>query len=318
MNVFLTRKIHPCGLQMLKEKYQVDVYNGSDPISRDELIARAKDADAVITVLTEKIDKEILDLLPNVKIFANYAIGYDNFDLQAFKEKEVFATNTPGNLAEAVAEFTIGLLLTLTKNILKADTFIRAGNYVGWDPSIFISPTLKDKTLGLIGTGRIGAATAHKAHYGLGMNIQYYDVMQNQQLEINQNARKVDLETLIKTSDVISLHVPLLDSTKHLISKEQLEHMKNAAFIINTARGPVINEYDLVHALKNNKIAGAALDVFEFEPTLAEGLTDLENVVLTPHIASATEEARSEMAVIAATNIIEALEGRIPPHNLIK
>jgi lactate dehydrogenase-like 2-hydroxyacid dehydrogenase len=217
-----------------------------------------------------------------------------------------------------VGEYTVALLLTLSKRILEADAFIRAGKYKGWDPMLMMGADLFHKTAGILGAGRIGYHAANILKKGLMMDIVYYDVKRNEMFEKDFDAKFCETpEEVLKVSDVVSIHVPLLDSTHHLINKERLAMMKKSAYLINTSRGPVVDEAELVEALKNGVIAGAGLDVFEHEPELAPGLVDLPNVVLTPHIASATQRARDEMATLAAQNVIDFLEGGEPKNKVV-
>ncbi len=316
--VFVTRKIPEIGIKLLqKSGFDVEVSSKDGVLTSEELLAAlaAQPYDAVLSLLTDKIDVEVFTAVPTAKIFANYAVGFDNIDVPEATKRGVVITNTPGVLTEAVAEFTIGLIFAVTKRIVEADSFVRAGHYDGWAPMLLLGTELKGKTLGIVGTGRIGSEVARIARLGLGMNISYYDVDQNAQLEQDYQAIFYPtVEEALKTADVVSIHVPLLDSTRHLINKERLAFMKPSAILINTSRGPVVDEVALAQALTNKTIRGAGLDVFEFEPNLTPGLRDLPNVVLTPHTASATEEARNAMAEIAANNIIEVLAGR-PPLN---
>ena len=318
MKIFVSRNIHPVGLKLLKDKgYQLDIYNSSLPISRLEFLERSKNVDALITLITEKVDSEFLNIVgENLKIVANYAIGFNNLDLKALKEKNIFATNTPSNLAESVAEFTVAIIINLVKKINIANDFVLSGNYTGFDPNLFVTQSIEGMTLGIIGAGRIGTSTAHKCKLGLGMDIIYTDETRNYILESNYNAKFVTLDELLKKSDVVSIHTPLTEKTKHLISDRELSLMKKHSYLVNTSRGLVVDEIALVNALKNKTIAGAGLDVFENEPNLTKGLIECKNVILTPHIASATSNARKEMSKIVAINIIEALEGRTPPNIL--
>jgi glyoxylate reductase len=226
-------------------------------------------------------------------------------------------SNTPGVLTETVAEFAVGLIFAITKRIVEADEFTRRGKFVGWAPMLFLGSDLKEKTLGIIGLGRIGGEVARRMHDGFDMNIVYYDAKRNEELEKIYKVKYVDLETLLKTSDIVSVHVPLLPTTRHLIDAAKIKMMKPTAYLINTSRGPVIDEAALVEALRNKVIRGAAIDVYEKEPVLTPGLAELDNIVITPHIASASLETRSKMAEMAAENIIAALEGETPP-NLVK
>lgn len=321
MKIYITRKIPERGIDKLKAKgYEVDVNPEDKVLSKEELIfaLKQKPYDAVLCLLTDKIDKEIFEAVPTAKIFANYAVGFDNINLAAAKEKGVLITNTPGVLTETVAEHTFALMLAIARRIAEADKFTKAGNYKGWVPMLLLGTDLSHKTLGVVGLGRIGSRVAYHGAKGFDMKVVYYDINRNEEFEKEFNAEfKSNVDEVLKESDFISIHVPLLESTKHLINRQRLSIMKPTAYLINTSRGPVIDEKALAEALKNKTIKGAALDVFENEPLLAPGLAELENVILTPHIASATEETRSKMSDLAATNIIEALEGKIPP-NLVK
>jgi lactate dehydrogenase-like 2-hydroxyacid dehydrogenase len=288
-------------------------------LTKDELIAalQTHDPDAVLCLLTDTIDAEVFDAAPRAKIFANYAVGYDNIHIEGAKKKGVTITNTPGVLTDAVAEHTISLMCAITQRIVEADKFVRAGKYDGWAPMLFLGSDLKGKTLGVLGAGRIGSRVAEIAHRGFGMNIMYYDVKENDFLNSELGAQfRTEVEGVLRDADVVSVHVPLLDSTRHLINAERLKVMKPSAYLINSSRGPVIDEGALVDALKNKTIRGAALDVFEEEPKLAPGLAECENAVLTPHIASATEETRGKMSEIAAQNIISFLRGEEPPNKI--
>lgn len=315
-NVFITRRIPEKGIVMLKEKgYQVDVSEKDGVLTKDELIAalKGKPYDAVLCLLTDPIGKEIFDATPNTKIFSNYAVGFNNIDVAEAKARSIMITNTPGVLTETVAEHTFALILAMASRIVEADTFTRAGKYDGWAPMMLLGTDISHKTLGILGAGRIGSRVAHHGKHGFDMSVIYYDVKRNEEIEQTTGASYRDTpEAVLKEADVISIHVPLLDSTKHLINKERLAMMKPSAYIVNTSRGPVIDEVALVDALKNKVIKGAALDVFENEPKLAPGLAELPNVVITPHIASATEETRSKMSEMAAQAIIDALEGKRP------
>jgi glyoxylate reductase len=315
-NVFVTRRIPDLGIKMLTDKgFTVDVSPKDRPLTKSELIKylKKKPYDAVLSLLTDPIDAEVMDAAPTVKIFANYAIGFNNIDIEAAKTRNVFVTNTPGGGADRVAEHTWALILALSCRVVEGDTYMRKGKFKGWDPMILHGTKLAGKTLGILGSGRIGADVAHRGKNGFGMNIVYYDVKRNEQLEKDFSAVFYPtVEEVLKISDVVSIHVPLLPSTQHLINADRLKVMKSTAYLINTSRGPVVDENALVNALKNGVIRGAGLDVFEFEPKLADGLAKLPNVVLTPHIASGTEEARHDMSVLSANNIINTLEGRRP------
>ncbi len=318
MNIYITRMIPEFGIKLLQNKgYTVDVNTKDRPLTKKELIKALskKQYDAVLTLLTDTIDAEVMDAAPTVKIYANFAIGFNNFNVEEAKKRKIYLTNTPGGGADRVAEHAWALILALTCRVVEGDTYIRNGKFKGWDPMLLHGTKLAGKTLGILGSGRIGADVAHRGKNGFGMNIAYYDIKRNEQLEKDFGATfYVTVDEVLRVSDVVSIHVPLLDSTHHLINVDRLKMMKSSAYLINTSRGPVVDENALVEALQNGIIRGAGLDVFEFEPEIARGLAKLPNVVMTPHIASGTEEARHDMAVLSATNIINTLEGGIPPN----
>ncbi len=319
--VFITRQIPEIGINKLIEKgYEVDISKKDRPLTKKELIKalNKKEYDAVLTLLTDIIDAEVMNAAPTVKIFANYAIGFNNLDIVEAKKRGIYITNTPSGGAERVAEHTWALILALTCRVVEGDSYMRKGKYNAWDPMLLHGDRIEGKTLGIIGTGRIGANVARKGKFGFGMNVIYYDIKRNEELEKQDAAIFCPtVEEVLKKSDIVSIHVPLLESTHHLINGDRLNLMKSSAYLINTSRGPVIDENALVYALENKIIKGAGLDVFEFEPKLAKGLTKLADVVITPHIASGTEEARQEMALVSTQNIIDCLEGRVPTNNVV-
>lgn len=319
MNICITRAIPGVAAELLKnEGYAVNVNPHDRPLTKEELRRFVEGADAILSLLTDTMDGEVMDAAgPQLKIIANYAVGYDNIDTSAANKRGVAVTNTPDVLTESVAEHTFALMLTLSRRIIEADAFTRAGKYQGWEPMLFLGTGLKGKTLGIIGLGRIGFSVAKKAAKGMDMEILYTDTKRNEEFEREFGATFATQHELLKRADVVTLHVPLVPSTRHLIGKNELASMKRSALLINTARGPVIDEHALVDALRNGVIAGAALDVFEDEPHLAPGLAKLANVVLTPHIASATHETRNAMARMAAENIIEALAGKTPTNMIM-
>ncbi len=316
--VFVTREIPSAGIERIKEYYDVEVWTEYTPPPRDVLVEKVKNVDALVSLLTDKIDKELLDSASRLRIISQYAVGYDNIDVDYATEKGVYVTNTPGVLTESTADLTIALLLAITRRIVEADKFVRTGEWekkkTGWHPLMLLGMELKGKTLGIIGMGRIGRAVAKRA-LGFGMKIIYYDVARlPEDVEKELGARKADLETLLRESDVVSIHAPLTKETYHLIGEEELKMMKRQAYIINTARGAIIDTKALVKALKERWIAGAGLDVFEKEPLPVENeLTKLDNVVLAPHIGSATVEARTGMAMKVANNLIAFYKGEVPP-----
>lgn len=314
--VFITRKIPDIGINMLKDKgYEVDISPHDRPLSKQELIEtlKSKSYDAVLTLLSDNIDAEIFDAGPSVKIFANYTIGYDNFDVEEGKKRAIYLTNAPGGGADRVAEHAWALILALTCRIVEGDRFMRAGKYLGWDPMLLPGIRISGKVLGIIGAGRIGTEVARIGARGFGMRIAYHDIVRNEKIESLHNATFwPNLEDVLRQADIVSLHTPLTLETKHLINADRLAMMKKGSYLINTSRGGVVDEKALIQALKNGTIRGAGLDVCEKEPHMTEGLSELDNVVLTPHIASSSVDSREEMARISAENIINTLEGDKP------
>ncbi|MBI1957315.1 MAG: D-glycerate dehydrogenase [Candidatus Niyogibacteria bacterium] len=320
--IFVTRRIPEAGIRKLEEKGHEVVVSPEDRVLQKKELIEAlagQNYDAVLCLLTDTIDGDVLDAAgKQCKIFANVAVGFDNIDLVAAAERNVMITNTPGVLTNTVAEHTFALMLAAAHRVVEADRFTRAGLYGGWAPMLLLGNDLSGKTVGIVGLGRIGSRVAYHAVKGFDAKVIYYDVARNEQFEQEFGAiYKASVDELLPEADFVSIHVPLLDSTRHLMNAERLRLMKPTAYLVNTSRGPIVDEAALVDALKSGVIRGAALDVFENEPKLASGLAELENVVLTPHIASATEETRSAMSALAADNIIAALEGQTPP-NLVK
>lgn len=305
---------------MLKEKgFEVEVASTNGPVARADLLGKVKGIDALLSLLTDRIDAEVFEAAgPSLKIVANYAVGFDNIDVSEAKKRGVLVSFTPyaDRVIEPVAEHAMLLILAVAKKLIAADKFVRDGHYKGFDPNLFLGEGIGGKILGIVGLGRIGSHLAKIAR-GFDLKILYSDERRNEKIERELGLGFTDLETLLKTSDFISLHVPLLPQTKHLIDSSKLLLMKPTAILINTSRGPVVDEKALAKALQEGTIAGAGLDVYEFEPQLTEGLTDLPNVVLTPHTASSTVEARFAMSRMCAENIIAALEGKTPP-NLVE
>ena len=321
MKIFITKMVPESGIKRLKDKgYEIFVNSEDRVLTKKELInsLKGQNYDALFCLLTDKIDGEVMDSFgPRLKIIANMAVGYDNINIEEAKKRGIMITNTPDVLTNTVAEHAFALMLAIARRIAEADKFTRALKWQGWAPMLLLGNDLSGKTLGVVGLGRIGSRVAYHAAKGFDMKILYYDVNRNENFEKEFGAIYLPLEDLLKQSDFISIHVPLFDSTRRLINAENLKLMKPSAYLVNTSRGPVIDEAALAYALANKVIKGAALDVFEFEPEITPELLQLDNVILTPHIASATEETRSKMSDLAATNIIEVLEGRTPP-NLVK
>lgn len=319
--IYVTRKIPENGIAMLREKgFTLDISEKDGVLTKEELVEalKSKPYDGVLCLLTDTINGETFDAVPTATIFANYAVGFNNIDVIEAKNRGIAVTNTPGALTNTVAEHTMALILACTTRTAEGDRMMRAGKYEGWGPMMLLGSDLAGKTLGVLGAGRIGSRLAHHCKSGFDMDVIYYDVKRNEQFEAETGARFcATVEEVLADADVVSIHVPLLDSTKHLINAERLAMMKPTAYLVNTSRGPVIDEVALVDALKNNVIKGAGLDVYENEPKTAPGLTELDNVVLTPHTASATEATRGDMARLAAENLIAFFDGKTPA-NLVQ
>ncbi len=324
-HILVTRAIPDEGLNMLRDKgYKLTIHDADKPMSKAAIIRELKTQkyDGLLCLLTDEIDARVMDAgLPKLKVIANYAVGFNNIDVDAAKERNLPISNTPGEeISESVAEHVVALMFGLAHNVVKGDAFARAGKYKGWGPQMMLGTDVYGKTLGVIGLGRIGQALVERAVKGFKMKVLYTDPDKNKAFEKKYGAKRVTQETLLKKSDFISLHVPLLESTRHLISAKQLKLMKDSAYLINTSRGPVVDELALVKALTKNEIAGAALDVFECEPLIdcnpkdTYELRKLDNVILTPHIASATNETRQAMSRRAAKNIIAVLSGKKAPN----
>jgi glyoxylate reductase len=312
--IFITREIPDEGLSVFEGKEELRINRAGRPVSREEMLEGVKGADALLSMLTDRIDSEILEKAPRLKIVANMAVGVDNIDLAACSRKGVIVTNTPGVLTEATADLTWALLLAVTRRIVEGDRFVREGKFNGWAPLLFVGGDLHGKTLGIIGMGRIGRAVARRGR-GFGMKIIYSQRSRlSREVEGELNAFHMPLDDLIRNADFLTLHLPYYPGVHHLINRERLRMMKPTAYLINTARGPHIDEKALVEHLQQQRIAGAALDVYENEPNLAPGLTALQNVVLAPHSGSANKSARTIMAVMAARSITAVLKGERPEH----
>jgi glyoxylate reductase len=309
-HVLITRKIPDAGIDLLRENgLHIEVADTGKPA----LSGRIVNADALLCLLTDTIDRELIERSRRLKIVANYAVGYNNIDVAACSEKGIAVTNTPGVLTETTADMAMTLMLTIAKRVVEADAFVRDGKFKGWEPMLLLGADITGKTIGIIGAGRIGQAVARRAA-GFDMRILYTDPNRIERIETKYHAKKVTLEHLLEQADYVSLHVPLDASTHHLINADRLTLMKKGAFLINTSRGPVVDEKALTEVLKTRRIGGAALDVFENEPEITPGLTELPNVVLLPHLASATVETRDKMARMAAENIVAMAREQRPPN----
>jgi lactate dehydrogenase-like 2-hydroxyacid dehydrogenase len=311
-SVYVTRMIPQQTIDTLREHHDVEVNPHDRALSKKELLQAVRGRDAVISLLTDTIDGEVLDAAgAQCRIVANYAVGFNNFDLDAATARGVIMTNTPGVLDDATATHAWALLLATARRIPESERYVRAGKWHGWAPMAFIGQDVDNKTLGIAGLGRIGSKFARKAA-AFDMNIIYTDARPNTEFERQYNARFVDKATLLRESDYLSLHLPLLAETHHYIGAAELAAMKPTAVLINAARGPLVDEKALVAALREKVVWGAGLDVFEDEPKLTPGLAELDNVVIVPHIASATTQTRLAMGKIATDNVIRVLNGEAP------
>lgn len=311
--IFVTRRIPEAGLTRLRASFDVVVNPDDRPLTTEELHRGIADADAVIGLLTDRIDAAFFDAAPNLKGYANYAVGYDNIDVAEATRRGIPVSNTPDVLTMATAELAWALLFAVARRVVETDAVMRSGAWTGWGPLQFIGADVSGRTLGIVGAGRIGTAMARMSA-GFGMRVLYTSSSsRNEELERDLGARRVDFDALLRESDFISIHTPLRPSTRHLFNADAFRRMKNTAILINTGRGPVIKEDDLVAALRSGEIGGAGLDVYEMEPRMAEGLKDCPNTVLLPHIGSATHSTRDNMALLAAENIEAMLAGTKPP-----
>ena len=313
MKIFVTRKIPEPGLKLLRKKHEIEVFPYDRIPTKEEIIKRLKNKDGLLCLLTDPIDSDVINSEPKLKMIASYAVGYDNIDVKAATKLGIPVSNTPDVLTDATAEMAWALLFSVARRVVEADKFTRAGKFTGWGPMLMLGQDVANKTLGIVGAGRIGTAVALKSK-GFNMKVLYASGHSNKTLDQKLNAKKVDLPKLIKESDFISLHVPLTDKTRHLIGEKELKIMKKTAVLINTSRGPVIDEKALVKALKEKWIFGAGLDVYEHEPKVTDELKKLDNVVLQPHSASATYESRTYMSILSAENMMAGLSGKIPPN----
>jgi glyoxylate reductase len=305
--VLLTRRIPSSVLTLLESRHTVDLYTGEGAIPRDELMRRVADKDALICVLTDRIDAAVVEAAPALKVVANIAVGYENLEVPAARARGIVVTNTPDVLTEAVAEFTWGLILGIARRIGEGDRLVRAGAWKGFAFDFMLGMELRGKQLGIIGGGRIGKAVAAKAP-AFGMTA----VFAGREARPGPNPSRVSIDELLVTSDVVSIHAPATPDTRHLINKRTLARMKRSAILVNTARGSIVDEEALAWALGERLIAGAALDVFEREPEIHPALRHHENVLLAPHLGSATRETRTAMAELAVRNVLAVLDGSEP------
>lgn len=314
-NVYVTRRIPEPALELLRKHCFVEVNPYDRALTKDELLKAVEGRDAVLCLLTDDINGEVLDAAQGVKIFANYAVGFNNLDVTAATGRGIFLSNTPGILTAATADIAFALLMAVSRRVVESDKWTREGNFKGWGPMDFLGQEVTGKTLGIVGGGRIGREMARRGS-GFNMKIIYTGRRPSFAFEEETGGTWVTKEELLQEADFVSLHLPLAPETHHYIGENEFKMMKKTAILINTARGPVVDEKALVKALKEGEIWGAGLDVYEEEPMLAEGLIDLPNIVLCPHIGSATWETRTKMGLMAAENILAALQGKLPPNCL--
>jgi len=316
--VLITRRLPPPAAERLtRAGLTVELVDRDDPPPRPVLLERVRDCAALVAMLSERIDAELLDAAgPALRVVANYAVGYNNIDLEACRSRKVRVTNTPGVLTEATADLTWALLLAAARRVVEGDHLVRTGTWSGWQPQQLLGLELHGAVLGLVGAGRIGTAVARRA-VGFGMRILYYDPQPCKELDGPLGAHRVPLAELLPQVDVLSLHVPLTPETRHLLDEHALAQLKPTAILVNTSRGPVVDERALVAALRSGRLAAAGLDVYEDEPRLAPGLAELPNVVLLPHLGSATVTTRQRMSAMVADNVLAVLASREPPNPVV-
>ena len=317
LKIYVTRELPERGLRIIKQHFDAEVWPEYAPPPKKVIIDKAKNVDAMATLLSDKIDAEVFDVAPKLKIVSQLAVGFDNINVQEATKRGIYVTNTPEVLTDTTADFAWALLMAVARRVVEADKYVRMGQWkVGWHPAMMTGRDVYGATIGIVGAGRIGYAVAKRAK-GFDMKILFYDVIPRPEMEKDFGARRADLDTIFKESDFISIHVPLMKETHHLVNEEKLKLMKKTAYLINNSRGPVVDEKALYTALKEGRIAGAGLDVFEQEPTSPDDpLLKLDNVVVAPHISSASIETRSKMAEMVAENLVSFFEGKKPP-NLI-
>jgi glyoxylate reductase len=310
MKVYLTREIPQIAEDLLKKKgIKVNVFRKERPISQTTLIRNVGNADGLISLLSDKIDRNVIDAMPKCRIIANYAVGYNNIDVEYAKNKGIVVTNTPDVLTESTAEITIALTLACLRRLPEGQEMMQKNRFKGWGPKLLLGFELTGKYFGIIGAGRIGTAAAIRAK-AFGTKILYCSNHKNQFLESITGAKKVTLSRLLALSDIISLHLPLTPRSFHLLNKDNLNLLKPSAILINTARGEIVDEKELIKILRSNKIFAAGFDVYENEPYVNPELLKLKNVVLLPHLGSGTFEARNKMAELVAKNVIAVLSGK--------
>jgi len=314
MKVYVTRLIPKEGLDVVKRYCDVEVWEEELPPPYEVLLEKVRDIDGLLSLLTDRIDTPLMDAAPQLRVISNYAVGYDNIDVAVATQRGIIVGHTPGVLTETVADFTMALLLAAARRVVEGERFVKAGKWKTWGPILLLGRDVHGATLGLVGLGRIGASVARRAR-GFTMRILYHDIARREDLERELDLIYTDFETLLRESDFVSLHVPLTEDTHHLMSKDQFALMKPTAILINTSRGPVVDQRALNKALRSGEIAGAAVDVTDPEPIAPDDpLLSLDNCLIVPHMASASIATRTKMATMAAENLIAGLRGKMPPH----
>ncbi len=317
MRVFITRQIPEEGINILRNAgLKVEIFPHERQPTKEEIIEGVRDADALISLLSDPIDKEVIDSAPKLKVIGNYAVGYNNIDVDYAKRKGIVVVNTPGVLTETTADLAFALILAASRRVLEGHDLIRAGKFKGWEPMLLLGKDVHGATLGIVGAGRIGQAVGRRAR-GFGMKILYFSRKRKESFERETGAKKVDLSVLLRESDIISLHVPLTPETRHLIGEEEFRMMKRGAILVNTARGAVVDEDAMIRALNSGKLFAVGLDVFHDEPHVNPELLRMKNVVLTPHIGSASESTRKKMAVMVCSDVLRVLRGEEPKNRAI-
>ena len=313
--VYVTRKVPEQALEILRSVARISVWDREDvPPPREVILRELAQAEGVFSLLTDRIDAEVMASAPRLKVISNFAVGFDNVDIPAATKRGIVVTHTPDVLTETVADFTLCLMLAAARRLVEADRYTRDGKWKTWEPLLLAGQDIHHATLGLIGLGRIGAAVARRAQ-GFGMRVLYYDVVRREDLERSLSIAHRSLDDVLRDSDVISVHVPLSEQTRHLIGRAQFALMKNTAVFVNTSRGPVVDQRALAEALASRRIFAAGIDVFEQEPVSPDDpLLKLDNVVVVPHIASASIPTRIRMATLAAENLVAVLQGKRPPN----
>ncbi|EFI42034.1 2-hydroxyacid dehydrogenase family protein [Peptoniphilus sp. oral taxon 386] len=316
MKIFVTSKVPKRSLRILEENFELDYNDSLVPLTKEQIIDRIGNVDGLLCPLSDKIDSDIMGKSKNLKIIANYGAGFDNIDIETAKNMGITVTNSPtSSSAVSTAEFTFALILALSRRLISGEKSLKAGEFLGWRPTYFLGNELRNKTLGIVGMGNIGKNLAKRA-LSFEMNVIYYSRNRKNDIE-NMGVVYKELEDVIKESDFLSLHTAFSPELRHMISIREFDLMKKSAYLINAARGPLVDEKALADAIRSEKIAGAALDVYEFEPSVSKELFEFENVLLEPHLGNATYEAREEMGFIAVNNLIDFKNGKVPRNKIV-